>query len=203
MNSRHDPGEGLVDLLLSLYRGQARELRRYDLHRKVGLASQTHLQRAGITLVRCGLVHDFQSNQGKAGVQSFAKRGSRGPVCVVNELDVTSGVLRGISTGLAGPSTITSSLVGHDQDLLEFALLVHLHDDVCSSDQLPRDVELRNRGPLAELLHSLSNARVVGFIQDVDGLERHADLAKETGGSSGEAALRHRWSSLHEQKHRI
>src|SRR5437868_5280760 len=46
------------------------------------------------------------------------------------------------------------------QHLLQFARLEHLADDVAAADELPLDVELRDRRPVGECLDPLAHQRV-------------------------------------------
>src|SRR5262249_39084224 len=59
--------------------------------------------------------------------------------------------------------------------LLKFAGLEHLADDIAAADELALDVELRDGRPLAEFLDALAQLRVD---QDVDSVELHTELAQ-------------------------
>src|SRR5215211_8899920 len=83
-------------------------------------------------------------------------------------------------------------------ELLEFAGLEHLTDDVTAAHELALHVELRDGRPLAEFLDALAQLRVD---QDVDAVELHAELAQALDDGGREAALREHRRALHEQQH--
>src|SRR6185503_94670 len=76
----------------------------------------------------------------------------------------------------------------------ELPARVHLAQDVGAADELPTDVELRDRRPAGVLLDGLA---LLGLGEHVDGLERHADLLQHLHGGGGKAAHRERGRALH------
>src|SRR5882672_1423379 len=71
------------------------------------------------------------------------------------------------------------------QQLLQFAGLEHLADDVAAADELALDVELGNGRPVAELLDALAKLRI---LQHVHAFEPDAELAQDLHHRGGEAA---------------
>src|SRR5688572_15317585 len=81
-------------------------------------------------------------------------------------------------------------------ELLKLASLEHLHHDVRAADELALDVELRNGRPFRIVLDALPDLRI---LEDIDGLERDAEMVEDGDGAAREAALREQGGSLHEQ----
>mmetsp|Transcript_22711 Transcript_22711/g.63386 ORF Transcript_22711/g.63386 Transcript_22711/m.63386 type:complete len:201 (+) Transcript_22711:304-906(+) len=81
--------------------------------------------------------------------------------------------------------------------LTELAGLVQLDHDVAAADELTADVELRDGGPLAEILDALSDGLVA---EHVDGVEIDLVALQDLGGRVGEAALREQLGALHEEQ---
>jgi uncharacterized SAM-binding protein YcdF (DUF218 family) len=87
--------------------------------------------------------------------------------------------------------SILDGLADHRRQL---ALGVQLAHDVAAADELAAHEHLRDRRPVGVRLHSLTLLRVG---EDVDGLERHADLVQHLHRGGGEAAHREPRRPLH------
>ncbi|CAM2149226.1 hypothetical protein PT2222_210042 [Paraburkholderia tropica] len=83
------------------------------------------------------------------------------------------------------------------EQLLQFAVLIHLHHDVRTADEFALHVELRNRGPVREFLDALADFVV---LEHVDGLEL-IDAAgfQDLHRAAREAAHRKLRVALHEK----
>src|SRR2546425_13211414 len=79
---------------------------------------------------------------------------------------------------------------------LELPLLVHLEDDVAAADELAADEHLRDGRPVADAAQDLTDA---GVGEDVDGLERPAELLEDGDRPRRETAHRHVGRPLGEQ----
>jgi len=86
------------------------------------------------------------------------------------------------------------ALVG--KELLQFAGLEHLADDVAAADEFALDVELRNGRPIGVGLDAVPQ---VGGLKDIEPLVADADVIENLHHLPGEAALRKLRRSLHEQ----
>src|SRR5579859_1442012 len=82
---------------------------------------------------------------------------------------------------------------------LQLARLEHLHHDVAAADELALDVELRDGGPLRELLDALAQLRI---LQHVRRLERHAQVGEDLHHARREPALREHRGALHVEHYR-
>src|SRR5580658_874356 len=86
------------------------------------------------------------------------------------------------------------------EQAFEFARLIHLADDIGTTDEFAPDIELRNRRPVGELLDALPDG---GVGQHVDALELHAEMAQHLHGHGREAALREDRRALHVEYDRV
>lgn len=82
------------------------------------------------------------------------------------------------------------------EQFLEFAGLVHFHENVASADEFAINVDLRNRGPVGEFLDSLAD---FGVFEDIDVLEVDTGGLENFRGAVGESALREVFGALHEE----
>src|ERR1019366_2932826 len=73
---------------------------------------------------------------------------------------------------------------------------MHLADDVAASDELPVNIELRDRGPLRERLDPIPH---LGGTQYIDRFIARLQLVEDLHHLGGEPALRHAARSLHEE----
>jgi len=94
----------------------------------------------------------------------------------------------------------TRSRSGGEQ-LLQFARLVQLADDIGAADELALDVELGNRGPVGEVLDALADLRILEHVDRMEFL--HAAGLQDLNDAGGEPALRNLRRALHEEHHRV
>src|SRR4030088_1647853 len=94
----------------------------------------------------------------------------------------------------SGRGSDRNALVG--KQLLQFAGLEHLADDVAAADELALDVELRNRWPVRIGLDAVAQ---LGRFKDVEALVADPDVVENLHHLAGETALRKLRRSLHEQ----
>src|SRR3954465_5951863 len=87
-----------------------------------------------------------------------------------------------------------NALVG--KQLLQFAGLEHLADDVAAADELALDVELRNRRPVRIGLDAVAQ---LGRFKHVEALVADPDVVEDLHHLAGKTALRKLRRSLHEQ----
>src|SRR5690606_39013650 len=81
-------------------------------------------------------------------------------------------------------------------ELLQLSASVQLIDDVAAAHQLAPNIQLRERGPLAVLLHPVAQRLI---LEDVDVLEGHLKALQDVDDLRREAALRKQSAALHEQ----
>ena len=84
----------------------------------------------------------------------------------------------------------------HAECAVQFAGVAHLLDDVAAADQVPADVQLRDRRPLAVGLDPLAD---LGVRQHVDVRVVDAERIQRADGFRRKTALRRIWTALHEQ----
>ena len=65
------------------------------------------------------------------------------------------------------------------EQILKFAGLVHFHHDVAAADKFALDVQLWNRGPLAEFFDAF--AKVLIF-EDIDTMKGNLEFLQDRGG---------------------
>ena len=82
------------------------------------------------------------------------------------------------------------------EDLLQFAGLEHLADDVAAADELALNVKLRDRRPVRKFLDALAHRRVG---EDVDAFELDAEMAEDLDHGRRETALRENRRAFHEE----
>src|SRR5436305_9172794 len=85
------------------------------------------------------------------------------------------------------------------EQLLQFAGLEHLANDVAAADKLALDVKLRDGRPGREFLDALAHRRVG---QDVDAFELDPHMAEDLHYRGREAALREHRRPLHKEHDR-
>src|SRR5215472_12217037 len=82
------------------------------------------------------------------------------------------------------------------KQLLQFAGLEHLADDVAAADKLALDIELRNGRPVRVGLDAVAQ---LGGLQDVQALIADTDVVEDLHHLAGKTALRKLRRALHEQ----
>jgi len=100
----------------------------------------------------------------------------------------------GIDEGARAKSELIGFLL--PEQLLQFAVLVHLDEDVAAADEFTFDVDLGNGGPAGEFFDPLAD---IGVFEDVDVFEFGSGGLKNFDRAIGKSALGEGLGAFHEK----